>query len=119
MISVAELVVDVDLGGQQFFVHRYQNQGSFQLGGYVETPTVISMFGVIQPATEEQLRQVPEGDRIQGTLAIWSPQQIFTTNKNGTSDIILWNNKKYRTSGVWQWFQGGYWHGLAVRLEDQ
>ena len=83
MISVAELVVDVDLGGQQFFVHRYQNQGSFQLGGYVETPTVISMFGVIQPATEEQLRQVPEGDRIQGTLAIWSPQQIFTTNKNG------------------------------------
>ena len=117
MISVAEIVVDADLGGQAFFVHRYQNQGSFQLGGYVETPTVIPMFGVIQPASEEQLKQVSEGDRVEGSLAIWCPQQIYRTTKSGTSDIILWQAWKYRVSGVWRWNQANYYHAIAVRIE--
>lgn len=116
MINVSELVSDPDLGGQLFTVLRFQNAGSFQLGGYTEQPIAINLFGVIQPSEPKALDMTPEGDRARGSISVWCSQQIYTTSSAGTSDLIIWQGNKYRVMSSNPWNQGGFWVCACVRI---
>jgi hypothetical protein len=119
MIDVSELVSDPDLGGQAFVIERSQGTGSFQLGGYKKVPITISGYGVIQPATPEDLKMVEPGDRVTGMIAIWSHTPIYHTGPNGVSDIIIWNCQKYRVMSVNPWGDGGFVHATCARISGE
>lgn len=118
MITVPEIVNDPDMGAQNFTVLRFLN-GAFTTDGFTETPTTIAMFGTIQPAAPENLRQVPEADRVEGMEAVWCTEQLYRTNQSGTSDVIIWNSTQYRIISVDPWKDGGYWLAIAARLGGQ
>jgi len=116
MINIARIVNRQTLGAQSFTVQRFQNAGEFELGGYQETPTVLTLYGTIQPATAKQLDMVTEGDRVRGAIAIWCSQRIYITTQAGTSDLITWKGQIFRVASAKEWSDGGFWECIAVRI---
>jgi hypothetical protein len=128
MINIAEIVNDPDFA-QCFYVVR--STGSFQLGGWVDTPTTIGFYGVIEVATEKELKTLPEGDRITGALSFHTELPIFMTlaegmpdygqggygkSKSRLSDIVLWRNQQYRIVKIYPWADFGYYKTIGVRM---
>jgi hypothetical protein len=97
--------------------------GTWQQGGFVSTTTPLPFWGIIQPATEEDLAQVPEGDRSTGMMGFISEQQMYKTyvgpNASGIGDTITWNGQNYRIVAANPWKDFGFWKGIASRLSGE
>jgi hypothetical protein len=106
---------------QAYTVNR--STGSFQQGGYVSTTTTIPFWGIVQPATEEDLQQVPEGDRSTGMMGFISEQPMYKTraagSASGLGDTILWNSQEYRVVVVIPWRDFGFSKAIAARLSGE
>lgn len=106
---------------QSFTVNR--NSGTWQQGGFVETATPIPFYGIIQPATEEDLAQVPEANRVRGSLGVISEQRLFSTyvenGAAGTGDTFMHNNQLYKVVGAWPWGDFGFWKAVASRQSGE
>jgi hypothetical protein len=81
------------------------------------------MNGVIIPANEKEIMQVPEGDRSTAMMIFYADQEIFTTHTNdglgysGTSDEIEWRGDRYRVIKVNQRGDYGYYKAFGVYME--
>jgi hypothetical protein len=111
-------VVNSPAFAQSFVINR--SSGTFQQGGYVSTTTPIPFWGIIQPATEEDLLQVPEGDRSTGMMGFIAEREMFKTNVEGSAsglgDTITWNDQQYRVVVVVPWRDFGFWKAIGARL---
>ena len=121
MIDVSEVVTDPDFA-QTFSVSR--SIGEFAEGGWVEaTPVILTLYGPVVSASQEDLQQVPEGDRVVGAKAFYSTEKLYRTHKesgpqsSGTSDRITWQGEEYRISAVFPFEDYGYWKAIAVRTK--
>jgi hypothetical protein len=119
VISLAEVALDPDFA-QSFVVTR--QTGTFQRGGFVgDAPVEIPFYGIIQPATDEDLRQVPEGDRVSGSQLVISTAKLYRTftdgigTTSGFSDTFVWGGKVYKVLSDGTWSDFGYWEAIAVR----
>jgi hypothetical protein len=108
------------LNGQ--WVTVYRSIGSFQLGGWVETPHSPAFFrvwSVVSPANEKDLDQVPEGDRVVGGMIFHTRSELFITHNDqtpGTSDKLKWRNEMYRIIKIWPYIDYGYFKALGQRI---
>ena len=105
---------------QEFTVNR--STGTFQQGGYVQTTTPIPFWGIIQPASNQDLAQVPEGDRVTGMMGFISEQRMYRTyvdgETSGIGDTITWPPNvgvTYKVVAVVPWLQFGFWKAIASR----
>lgn len=75
--------------------------------------------GVITVASAKEVNMIPEGDRINGAMVFYSlvPLHTTTNNPNAISDIIEWQNNKYKIMQVNPWIDYGYYQAVAVRME--
>lgn len=124
MINLSEIVNDPDFA-QDFTIQR-SSGGSWQAGKWVTSTIDVCGFGIIQPATAEELDQVPEGDRVKGAMSFHSESPLFETHTTGpndkfagTSDIICWRGENYRLVKVWPWSDFGYFHAVGSRISGQ
>jgi hypothetical protein len=124
MIDVSEIVSDSDFA-QDFEIQR-SSGGSWKAGVWVNETETVPGYGIVQPATPEELDQVPEGDRVRGSLSFHSEDPLFETHTRGTndtfagtSDIICHRGQKYRLVKVWQWEDFGYFHAIGARISGQ
>ncbi|NHN33540.1 hypothetical protein [Paenibacillus agricola] len=76
----------------------------------------IKMQGTITVASPKDLEQVPEGDRVTGSMCFYSTQQIHVTRPEGISDEIVWQGERYRVSAVVPWQDFGYFKAFGVRM---
>lgn len=118
MLNFADIINNPDWV-QAFQVTR--SSGEFAAGGWTEfPPQMLTIYGATYPSTNEELQQVPEGDRVTGTITIWSAQQIFRTHRDGDtpgiSDKILWQGNLYKISTVMPYVDYGVWGAIAVRM---
>jgi cell division protein YceG involved in septum cleavage len=106
---------------QAYTVNR--STGSFQQGGYVSTTTARAFWGIVQPATEEDLQQVPEGDRSTGMMGFISEQPMHKTraagSASGIGDTVTWRGQDYRVVAVTQWGDFGFFKAIAARLSGE
>ena len=106
---------------QEYTVNR--STGTFQQGGYVSITTPIPFWGIIQPATEEDLLQVPEGDRSTGMMNFISEQPMYKTraqgDNSGLGDMITWDGQEYRIVIVVPWKDFGFNKAIAARLSGE
>jgi hypothetical protein len=106
---------------QAYTVNR--STGSFQQGGYVSVTTAITFWGIIQPATEEDLAQVPEGDRATGMMGFISELPMYKTRAEGTTsgigDTITWRGQDYRIVAVTIWGDFGFFKSIGSRLSGE
>lgn len=110
-------VVNSPAFAQAFTVNR--TLGTFQRGGFVPTPTAIPFWGIIQPATDQDLVQVPEGDRVTGMMGFISQERMYQTyvqgSNEGLGDTITWNCELYKVVTVVPWKDFGFWKAIASR----
>jgi hypothetical protein len=108
--------------GENFTVERVI-AGAFKFGKYSTTTETLTIFGPVSPMTDpKKLDMIPEGDRTGGAFTFWSQRVLYATGKRGqtvglTSDVILWNNLRYRILQVSQRPMNGYYRAVGVREE--
>ena len=93
--------------------------GQFAAGGWqVTSMENIQAYGVIGIADDEALNQVPEGDRVRGSLAVYTDQPIYPTkaSKGLIADQIEWDGSMYRVVSRAPWKHFGYWGAVIVRV---
>jgi hypothetical protein len=99
---------------QSFTVYR--KSGSWVEGTWVPSEDILNFTGVVTACNPKDLVQVPEGDRIVGLMCFHSTKEMYTTNTNGTSDEIVWNEERYRISSIVPWSDFGYYKAFGVRM---
>jgi hypothetical protein len=134
MSEVDDLSFVVDDGVLSDFYTVMRSTGTFQLGGWVTTPTNIQGYGVVSVANNEDLEMIPEGDRVTGAMVFHSQQRIYLTQLDAgygqsdygespfgvgiqrVSDILVWNFQQWRVLHVGPYPNRNYWKAIAVRL---
>lgn len=124
MISLIEVVNDPDFA-QNFVITR--SSGSFNTSGiWSNVQTAVSAYGILQPATNEELEQIPDGDRVKGVISVHTSQVIYETHTTATndvnagiSDLIIWNLQNWRIVKLFPWQDFGYFKGLCVRMSGE
>lgn len=104
---------------QDFTIMR--SAGNFTQGGYAATVTSIPFWGIIQVASDEDMIQVPEADRVSGMLLITSECQMYETGTTGTgtlsglSDTLVWRGQTYKIVKVRPDMDFGFCKAFASR----
>lgn len=99
-----------------------RSSGQFGLGGWQNTTTSVSMYGVVSVATSDDLEMVPEGDRVIGAMVFHSSQPMYrtrdanTSGGTGLSDLVLWRGEQYRILYVAPYADYGFYRAIAVRI---
>jgi hypothetical protein len=139
MSEVSDLseVVDDGVLSESYYIQR--SKGEFAAGGWKLTQTqVLSGWGVVSVAKEEDLIMIPEGDRVAGIMVFHSKKRIYETQLDanfGTqgygqgsyggasaadnqhfSDIMLWQRQQWRVIAVWPYPNRTFWKAFAIRL---
>lgn len=121
---LTDLAFDPDLSD---CVKIYRTTGKFGLGGWIANPVVeIPVSGTVTIADDEALAQVPEGDRVTGSVQFLSPIPIYETladqpgsniEHGAISDKIKWMDNFYRVQQVAKWAHYGFWSAILVRIK--
>jgi hypothetical protein len=123
MISVSPALTDPDLGFSAFSVQRitYRRQN----GTSVPAVQTLSASGCIHPGTPEMLRLLPEEEKNETFIAIYTdyPLSTGTSEASGASsftapDRIHWNSKTWRVVRVRDWQNFGYYQAYAVLMRE-
>ena len=100
-----------------------RSNGSWQEGGYVSTTTALPFWGIRQPATDSDLAQVPEGDRVTGMVGFISEQKMYKShvfgNESGLGDTVLYLGELYKVVVVVPWGPFGFWKAIASRQSGE
>jgi hypothetical protein len=105
-------------------VRVYRSFGEFASGGWREIPQDPLYFEVekviVVPASEKELKQVPEADRVIGGMMFWVPvpSELYITRTGeyqGTSDKVLWNGDLYKILNVMPYKDYGFSSSLGQR----
>ena len=85
-----------------------------------------SLTGSIQPSTDEERLQLPEGERKSEAITVYfrtTDKDAIRPLKVGTSpadsDIIQVDSLQYAVRAVSSWFDFGHVNAICVRLEGQ
>jgi len=110
-------VVNSPVFAQEYVVNR--SVGTFQQGGFVFTTTAIPFWGIIQPATDQDLAQVPEGDRVTGMIGFISEAKMYRTyvegQTEGIGDQIVWRGQNYKVVAIVIWKDFTFYKAIASR----
>lgn len=63
--------------------------------------TTVTILASIQPATPNDLKQLPELERTEEIIKVFSADPLYTANEEAQTpaDIIIWQGKHYRVFG--------------------
>lgn len=119
MINVMELMEDPDFA-QSYMVYR--NSGSWVSGRWEEVEVGLPFMGPIVPANAEDVKMLPEGDRIQGFMVFYTsstnPFLISrdTSGNAGTADQPEWGGERYKILQVYPYDDYGYQKAIGTRI---
>jgi len=121
MQEIETVLIDPVLGAVPFTVERTTYR---RVRGTL-TPTTerVSGFGCIHPGTPEMLELVPEEERKETFIAIYTSFQLCDgENQTGSvfraADRIQYEGSRWRVVRVRDWPAFNYVQALAVKLED-
>ena len=120
-MDITEVLTDPELGFTSFSVRRttYRRQN----GESVPSAQTLSASGCIHPGTPEMIQLLPEEDRHEEFIAVYTDFALSLGENSGgatysTPDRILWNGETWRVVKVRSWEMFGYYQGVAVRVRD-
>lgn len=110
--DVSDVLLDPDWA-QEFIVTRY-TAGVDSKGRTTESVMEIDGIGVITPSSAEQLQRVPEADRSNEIIAVYSTVQMTSGSDSFKPDVVTWRGNSYRVSSVMDWMDYGAGYSLAL-----
>ena len=98
-----------------------RRSGAWEYGTWVqdERPEALSMRGIVTMASAKDLQQVPEGDRVTGSIRILTTERIYITDgpAGNITDMVLWRNARYRIVTVTPDVDYGFYRSIGTRLD--
>ncbi len=122
MTDISSAIFDPELGCTVFTVERITCTRSRE--GTTSRSMTEQARGCIHPGTPEMLKLLPEEDRQETFIVIFTDYALSTGDpgEDGASfdapDRILWNGQTWRVVKVRDWAQFGYYQGLAVKVRE-
>ena len=120
-MDVSVALMDPELGFTAFTVQRT----SYRRESGASVPSVQTMpaSGCVHPGTPEQLQLLPEEDRHEEFIAVYTDFPLsLGTNDGGETysapDRILWKGESWRLASLRDWSPFGYVQALAVKLHE-
>lgn len=113
MPDVTEILFDPEVGAQSFTIKRVS--GKWKGGRLVENAAEeITAIGNIQPASVEQLKFFPEGEKRTGERVIYTTEALHLSEGEEVSDSIMWRGEEYKIVRVDRWDDWGFNIAYAV-----
>ena len=120
-MDFSSALTDPELGFTGFTVQRttYTRQN----GTSVPAVQTLPASGCIHPGTPEMLQLLPEEERHEEFITVYTNFALSLGENEGgetyrTPDRILWNGETWRIVQVKDWSVFGYYHGLAVKMNE-
>ena len=121
MIDISSVILDPELGSVTFTVERSvwkRDQGE----NVLLAKSTASAVGCIHPGTAETLSQLPEEDRHEEHIVIYTAYPLSLGQNDGITftvpDRILRNNQTWRVVRIRDWSAFGYIQALAVLIRE-
>lgn len=120
-MNVTDAILDPEMGLTSFTVDRitYTRSGS----GTAEQKQTFSARGDIHPGTPEMLQLLPEEERHEDFIAVYTDFPLSLGADAGKRftgpDRILWAEQAWRVVRVRDWSAFGYCQALAVLLREE
>ena len=118
-MDISSAIFDPELGCTGFTVDRITYTRS-RSGTTSRTVTVQAM-GTIHPGTPEMIQLLPEEERHEEFIAIYTDFALSLGRDHGRTytgaDRVHWNGETWRVVRVRDWAGFGYYQGLAVKLQ--
>lgn len=119
-VDLFEVVTDDDIA-DPFMVVR--STGRWVRGAFQGKQESFKAWGVVSNVSPEELNQVPEGDRVTGMRGFACSRQLYRTfvdnSGAGMSDILVFDNVKYRVVAVLPYKRRGYWKAIAAKMSGE
>lgn len=117
-VNVGRIVLDPRFS-QAFTVTR-MGSGTWTNGRFSGSTSTLNVTGTIQPATSDDIAQMPEGDFIKGGIIIYTTVPLYTTqlgasNTGSISDEVTWKGEQWRIIQVKDYSDHGYYKALATK----
>ncbi len=80
--------------------------------------SALSISASVQPATPEDMKRLPEGQRIDETIKLYTTTELKTVDVDAqtAADRITYDGQVYEVQQVTPWSEvGGYWRVFAKR----
>ena len=119
-MDITSAIFDPELGCTAFTVERitYTRIRS----GTTSRSTTAQALGCIHPGTPEMIQLLPEEERHEEFIAIYTDFALSLGSDHGSTytgpDRIRWNGETWRVVRVRDWAMFGYYQALAVRLQE-
>ena len=120
-MDLTPVLTDPELGFTAFVVQR--TTWTRQDGMSVPAAQTLPASGCIHPGTPEMLQMLPEEERHEEFIAVYTGFALSMGENDGgetyrTPDRILWNGETWRVVRVRDWSMFGYYQGLAVKMHE-
>ena len=120
-MDVSAALTDPDLGFTAFTVQRIMYR--LQDGSSVPSVQTMPASGCIHPGTPEMVQLLPEEERHEEFIAVYTGFALSLGENNGGTaytvpDRILWNGETWRVIRVRDWSVFGYYQALAVKMNE-
>ena len=120
-MDITEILSDPDLGGATFTVTRRVYRADSGASTLIAESTSTAS-GCVHPGTPEMLAQLPEEDRREEFIVIYTTFPLSLGQSDGISftapDRILWNSRTWRVVLLKPWTPFGFVQALAVFVTD-
>lgn len=113
-INMADVVNSTEFT-QPLTVIRHTG-GKWIDGDYIEIENTISIKGVVSAASDKDIDLTAEGGRVSEYKTVHTTTRLYTTDNEGTSDVIIWNGEKYKVMSVMDAGDYGYYRATMHRL---
>lgn len=121
-MQISDALFDPELGCTGFTVDRITYTRS-RSGTTSRTVTAQAM-GCIHPGTPEMLQLLPEEEKAEEFIAVYTDYALSTGTPESTGasfigpDRIHWNNRTWRVVRVRDWQMFGYYQAYAVLMQE-
>ena len=121
-MQISDALFDPELGCTGFTVDRITYTRS-RSGTTSRTVTAQAM-GCIHPGTPEMLQLLPEEEKAEEFIAVYTDYALSTGTPESTGasfigpDRIHWNNRTWRVVRVRDWQMFGYYQAYAVLMKE-
>ena len=122
-MDIMSAIFDPELGCSAFTVERIAYTRT--RAGTTSRSEMTQAMGCIHPGTPEMLQLLPEEEREEQFIAIYTDYPLSTgvSEDSGASsftgpDRVLWNNQTWRVVRVRDWQMFGYYQAYAVLMRE-
>ena len=121
-MDISSAIFDPELGSTAFTVERITYTRSRE--GTTSCSRIVQARGCIHPGTPEMLKQLPEEERNETFIAVYTNYPLSTGTPEGSGasfmgpDRIHWKDQTWRVVRVRDWQMFGYYQAYAVLMKE-